>query len=696
MRNLILFIILLMFLLKTTQAQELRAIWLSNQQCTSKEKLQGVIKKAAENGINTINMVVWYQGYPLYKSNVFYAATGGSSTGEYMHPHAYYKDHDYLKAAIAAAHAYGMHLVAWFEFGFSFGVTANTSSGEPAYKPLLVKNPTWALSTSAYETNFYWANPNNSGVQKLLKDMAVEVATNYDVDGIQFDRTRYPVGYHAAYNQTYATYINNFLKSLRDAVKTVNPNVLVSNAPSQYSTAYGDGKCIDYKWWKTNNAVDQLIVQAYSGDLSSYSSRLTTIKGFVGTSGVYPAQAIKVSGTIVGNFSTYVNANINAGFSGISYWYYGDIDVNSLWSSVNSTYSTRKYAPQPTVSSALAKEWRTVKVVVPHTDAVKTGTWKTSGSKSWDLTTAGIYTAENTATIDYNANVLKEGNYEVYMYLPTNASRTAVAKHTVFSQNSSTKANISTDVIINQTLKINLGWYKIGDFYFTPGTKKVLTVSAPNLETNMNLEADALVLSLNRRMSPDVLPVELTTFTGYSTGKGVELQWTTVTEINNSGFEVERSKSKESINWEKIGEVAGAGNSNSIKNYTFTDNDAKMGKYLYRLKQIDNDGKYEYSKEIEVDLGKPAEFTLLQNYPNPFNPTTTISYTITGSNGGLIPVQLKVYDMLGKEVAVLVNEMQKAGVYNVNFNASELSSGLYMYKIEAGNYRKTMKMMLVK
>ena len=144
--------------------------------------------------------------------------------------------------------------------------------------------------------------------------------------------------------------------------------------------------------------------------------------------------------------------------------------------------------------------------------------------------------------------------------------------------------------------------------------------------------------------------------------------------------------------------VQGHGNSNSPKYYSYSDKSINLsGKYLYRLKQIDIDGSYEYSDQVEVDLGLPSEFKLSQNYPNPFNPTTTISYSIPPNvKQETQEVKLTIYDVLGKKVATLVNQKQSSGNYQVQFDASSLPSGVYYYKLRAGNFVQIRKMMLLK
>ncbi len=228
-------------------------------------------------------------------------------------------------------------------------------------------------------------------------------------------------------------------------------------------------------------------------------------------------------------------------------------------------------------------------------------------------------------------------------------------------------------------------------------------------------------------------PVELVSFSAKVINNAVKLYWQTATEVNNYGFEIEKKNCNDEAVWEKIGFVNGAGNSNSPKEYSFYDENINSGKFIYRLKQIDLDGIYEYSKTVEVFVAPPQNFELAQNYPNPFNPTTTISYVIVNPDGigvkqstgnsafannstvrlgrshaplrfarndGVVHVSLKVYDALGREVATLVNEKQVPGKYSVQFDArsavGELSSGIYFYTLRAGNFGQTRKMILMK
>jgi len=190
------------------------------------------------------------------------------------------------------------------------------------------------------------------------------------------------------------------------------------------------------------------------------------------------------------------------------------------------------------------------------------------------------------------------------------------------------------------------------------------------------------------------VPVELTSFTANANFGVVELQWITATETNNQGFEVQRSAGGE---FETIAFVEGHGTTTQTQVYSYSDKNVNVGSYSYRLKQVDFDGTFEYSGVVEVDVPAPAEFALDQNYPNPFNPSTKIAFRLAVDS----KVSLKVFNVLGQEVASLVNSNLVAGSHNVNFDASSLNSGVYLYRVEATgidgtNFVDVKKMILTK
>jgi hypothetical protein len=188
------------------------------------------------------------------------------------------------------------------------------------------------------------------------------------------------------------------------------------------------------------------------------------------------------------------------------------------------------------------------------------------------------------------------------------------------------------------------------------------------------------------------LPVTFNGLNHVVSGNNVKLNWSTSMEENNSGFKIER-KLFNTENWENVAFVRGKGNSNTVVNYTYTDKNLQTGKYKYRLKQIDYNGNFEYfNLNGIVEVGNPGKYSLSQNYPNPFNPFTKINYEIP-SDGN---VAIKIYDISGKEVLTLLNGHRQAGYHTAVFDGGKLTSGVYFYKLEAKDFSKVMRMILIK
>jgi hypothetical protein len=276
------------------------------------------------------------------------------------------------------------------------------------------------------------------------------------------------------------------------------------------------------------------------------------------------------------------------------------------------------------------------------------------------------------------------------------------------------------DIVVNGTSTNGSGFFDPGADVGGPGFLNHISASIPNVTVNSVTYNSPTQVTLNITIGivtagsynititnpdgqsatgqflldiTDPVPVELTTFAATTIGSTVKLNWNTATEVNNYGFDVERcALSAERQAWNKIGFVEGNGNSNSPKDYSYEDKNLIAGKYSYRLKQIDNDGQFEYSKTIAVDFNGVKKFELSQNYPNPFNPSTTIKFNLPEAGN----VKLTLFNILGQELKTLVNEFKESGGHTVNFDASDLNSGMYIYKIESGSFTRTRKMTLVK
>ena len=188
-----------------------------------------------------------------------------------------------------------------------------------------------------------------------------------------------------------------------------------------------------------------------------------------------------------------------------------------------------------------------------------------------------------------------------------------------------------------------------------------------------------------------IVPVELASFSASVNGSDVTLSWMTATELNNSGFKVERTTGEE--NWTDLGFVEGHGTTTETQAYSFIDKGLAAGTYSYRIKQVDFDGSYKYyNLDQEVEIAAPISYALSQNYPNPFNPTTKIKYAVPFDGF----VNIAVFNVLGEKVANVVNSVHKAGNYELTFDATNLASGMYIYRMEAGDFVSIKKMMILK
>ncbi len=192
-----------------------------------------------------------------------------------------------------------------------------------------------------------------------------------------------------------------------------------------------------------------------------------------------------------------------------------------------------------------------------------------------------------------------------------------------------------------------------------------------------------------------VIPVELISFNARVIEDMVILEWTTATETNNQGFEIYKKSEVKSqgSEWEKIGFVPGFGTTTEPRSYSFIDENITTGIYYFRLKQIDYNGTFSYSDIVKIEFNQlPTKFNVYQNYPNPFNPVTTIKYDIVKAQS----VKVTIYDIIGREVATLVNEQQQPGSYEIKWDASNVSSGIYFYQLKTKDYVYTKKMILMK
>jgi hypothetical protein len=232
------------------------------------------------------------------------------------------------------------------------------------------------------------------------------------------------------------------------------------------------------------------------------------------------------------------------------------------------------------------------------------------------------------------------------------------------------------------------------------GLDTLRMVALRQYSTSQNIVVDGIRVADSWLEAP--LPVQISSLSASASRNGATVRWSTATETNNYGFEIERRSvsvgqtflSVRSDEWLKVGFVPGAGTSTSPRNYSYTDEGVAPGRYAYRIKQIDNGGAFQYYGAAEVEVGIVAkEFALDQNYPNPFNPTTSVSFSLAEPGRAVV----KVYNVVGQEIAVLFDQEAEAGrLYQVAFDASQLTTGVYLYTLESGGQRMVRRMALVR
>ncbi|MCX6149064.1 MAG: family 10 glycosylhydrolase [Ignavibacteriales bacterium] len=516
-----LFVILIILISYTkTLPQELRATWIARDVFFSKENLAQAIDSLAAANFNVIYVNAWSRGYPLWQSDIFYSETGSKIDPTY-------NGRDILAEAIAEGHKRGMHVEAWFEYGFVGGWTGNIPNGEKG--PIFKIHPDWVAKkldgSEKDNSNFYWMIHTHPQVQQFLISLAKEVGDKYDIDGIELDRIRYAsvdYGYDSYTDSLYkiehnsssppnnssdptwlkwrADKLNLFMKACYDSIKAVNRHVNVSNAPSLYGTEYTSyySFCQDWFWWVNNLAVDNVQVQSYVTSPQSLGNILDYVSTKINDkSRIFPAIAVAPNGNVLSKetIQQFFDLTKSKGFLGNSIWYYSDLKNNNLFTWLkNGAYSSKVYLPFK------AKDWREYYQIIPVSDTInakRTGSWTQSSLSG--LNGPSIYSfSSDPSSINYYCDVPVEGNYEIYVFVVQAVNRSSNAEYTVFDSNRNEKI-----IYVDQTNVNNRRWYKLGDFYLAKGKNLTVRLTNNGLEYGKSLSADGILISLNRKLSPD-------------------------------------------------------------------------------------------------------------------------------------------------------------------------------------------------
>jgi hypothetical protein len=320
--------------------------------------------------------------------------------------------------------------------------------------------------------------------------------------------------------------------------------------------------------------------------------------------------------------------------------------------------------------------------------------------------TATIPTELGSATLTAGVYNSASGTFAITGTLVLDAQDNANAVFIFQTATTLITESSSSITLINGAVWTNVFWKvgssaTLGASSTLEGTILAHTSITVNNNTTVHGHLFAGAVALSGALTIDngtAFPVELTTFTATLQYKTVELNWATATEINNYGFVIQRSQASKAevpnYSWTKIGFVKGMGVSNSVKNYSYADNSIAYGDYVYRLKQLDNDGGFKYSPTVEVSAGQiPNGFLLDQNYPNPFNPSTQIQFGVSKNTNAT----LTLYNIIGEKISVLFNGNVVADqIYNISVNGNNLAGGVYFYKLDADKRSEVKKMLLLK
>ena len=610
---------------------EFRAVKLTNvasQLLFSDQSIAEGMDYLASIGINTVLTVVWNSSgadgdYTLYPSEVM---------DEYFNRpiHPAFNNRDPLQRVIIEAHRNGMEVLPWFEMGFS-----TSYSQDGGY--ILQLNPDWALldrnGNLVVKNGFDWMSAIHPDVQDFILALTVEVVDKYDVDGIEYsDRIpAMPVegGYEyetvelyksehggneppqdhndAAWKRWRADKLSRFFRTVRDSVKARGEYLTVSSSPSLYPWAY-DNYLQDSKTWVESGISDDIIPQVYRYSYSDYAFELNkSLSNFPDHRHVYFAgMLIKVGDYLITPkfLLDAIALNRQNNVMGEAFFFYEGLRANN--NQLGDTLRATHYRLDALVPLRNGQIWRPKATIVNEDDpgALITGTWKTSTIQGFKPNIL-LKDDPEYAAIEYYFDVPFDAWFDVFAYIVTGPLATTQAHYTVYSDAD------SFTVVMDQTNTYKAGWQPLQSVYLTRGTKKILKLDNRNLVSGQKLSADAAMIMINRKRSPDVL--------------------------------------------------------------------------------------VSIPEDKQDQLADPKSFRLSQNYPNPFNPVTTIRYAIGAHHDAPVWIDLSIYNLLGQKVATLISAKQPAGHYEVQWDASGMASGVYLYKLSTDQgFSQTRKLVLLR
>ncbi len=525
MKKMLIILLFINTIIFSQALNEMRAVWITNVDSDvllTDAKIAESMDYLESIGVNVIFPVVWNKGYTIYPSEVM-----NSEFGKPIWPNV--SGRDPLKKLVVEAHRNGIEVIPWFEFGFSPSYSLNGGH-------ILAKYPEWGLKNSSgnlvVKNGFDWMSGIVPGVQNFITSLVLEVVDNYDVDGVQGDDRlpampveggyeEYTVNLYKSENngnnppsnfadnnwmKWRADKLNYYYKSLRDSVKKRGDYLIFSSGPSVYPWGY-QNYLQDTKTWVTDGIIDNFIPQLYRQDVSSYNNELTIALSYVPLNkrDIFFAGVLAKAGSYVISPSllmSSLNSNRQKGVKGETFFFYEALRLNNnlLGDTLKETYYKDKAIPP----FRNGKIWRPKAVVVNEDDpgAVKNGNWTPFGITGFK---PNIFMTNdpNYASIEYNMEIPFDAYFDVYAYVVTNSVNATNVCHTVYFENDSAK------IYVDQKDGKNKGWYNLGSYYFTKGNKKVVKIDNSGIDAGKYVIADACMMMINRKLSPDVIVTEV-------------------------------------------------------------------------------------------------------------------------------------------------------------------------------------------
>ena len=515
--RILLLTVLISFSALWAQETELRGTWFAwaGSNVPSKAEITETMEDLAAANFNVVYFDVWRYGYPYYQSELFETVTG-ISTDPYQ-----LEGRDILMEAVAEAHRVGLQIEAWFEFGFVASVGGNDHIFEA--------HPEWFAKqqngSTDFDNAFKWLSHCNSDAQQFLIGLCTEVARNYDVDGIELDRIRYPglnCGYDSATVALYASEhagaepptftadaewmswraekLTEFMAVCYDSIKAVNPEIMVSNAPIVYPYGYSNF-CQDWRPWINDGYLDNVAPQVYRATNASYVYDLDIQMGYVDNDDLlYPGiSTIVNSGMVqVDEFLAMIQSTRDRGLNGHVIWYHLPVLASYTEALISGPYALSAAVP------GRAENWRQPAIIVSETGPNVTfnGTWTTYSTKGFEGSAKYSLAEYAGSTASYAADIPTSGWYEVYVYMNVLWNAAQDAHLTLYH------ADGETTYRLDQTQNGHEQWYKIDDVFLEVGATQDIALISNDFEEGAFIFADAIML-LNTNRTGLTAPVSV-------------------------------------------------------------------------------------------------------------------------------------------------------------------------------------------